>query len=254
MLEMAFSCPGSSVVLLLLLFCWPVAPDQLWGRGVREPLNLSGSPGCPECRIQIDRVVSLGGRIGVDSISLDGTSQVAVSSRGDFAVSTPYEPGRVLLFDSEGTLVGGFGLRGEIAPNESPSGSEVGRKGHKVALRLKVGGFCHGQATQGNRRLMLNWINSMCPISHFPLRGRTPSLIKTHDTAAEVLLEPVDGRHETADTGIFFYRRRLNRGSDVDCWPQTLAPSRDQPIRAAFGGRDALLSDHRGTDGIGPRR
>ncbi len=68
---------------------------------------------CEDCRIDLTRVVSLGGSEESDTLSLDASSRVAVDSNGRFALSSPFEPGRVLIYDKDGTLVGGFGSRGE---------------------------------------------------------------------------------------------------------------------------------------------
>ena len=95
-----------------------VAASSMLGAQSSQLREVSDSPSCPRCRIQLHKIATLGS--AGDSVSPDIMASVATDSRGNYYVGPVDTPGAVLIYGARGKIIGSVGRFGK-GPGEHMS-------------------------------------------------------------------------------------------------------------------------------------
>ena len=89
------------------LFAWALVPAALMGQ---EVIRIPSTPTCPNCRIELEHVVTFGGS---REDSVDVGHLLRRNSRGEYLATRRWAPYQVAAFSEAGKLLKVFGRRGE---------------------------------------------------------------------------------------------------------------------------------------------
>lgn len=116
-------CP----LIAVLASCAADAPPPDDGPATAAPLRLSGAPDCPECRITLSQVASLGHPSDPASVRPDAAvagCQVAAAGDGTFLLGGAVGGGEILVYGRDGRVASIIGRKG-AGPGEFGSNLRV---------------------------------------------------------------------------------------------------------------------------------